>query len=227
MTSSDGLSATPNGRLEPLPSREATLSRSEQAELSSVEEDLAGWTHMWAVAASETYEVINSIWDNESPISAIGRRDAMTMVLVGAARNVQRGSEVLLNSKNDAVQRGVTVHRELKTIRDYLEHFDEYVQGIGRMQGKGGNQSRGTSTLESPGLSLPSSHGGGPEGHVVRLTVTERAADGEYRDVDHEIPTRTIVVSTRLLARDVLKELGLLDERHLRRCPICANPEGI
>ncbi|MEV6268981.1 hypothetical protein AB0L64_17550 [Kribbella sp. NPDC051936] len=76
-------------------SDDATMS-SETSAVSSTDEDLARWAHAWAAAASQTYDVIESAWDAESPATAIGRKDVMAMVLVDAARNVSRGAERLL-----------------------------------------------------------------------------------------------------------------------------------
>lgn len=213
--------------MEPLASDDATASTAERPPLSSVDERLAGWTHAWAAAASQTYEVIESIWDDESPASAIGRRDAMTMVLVDAVRNVLRGTEALLGTDSAVVRRFVAEHPVLKNVRDYLEHFDDYLRGTGLSQREGRKWGGAPLSLEAAGLDLPSSHGGGPEGHVVQVTVTERAEDGTAQVVGHDVPTRTVAVATRALARDLLSELGLLDDRHLARCQMCANPNDI
>lgn len=192
-----------------------------------IDERLAGWTHAWAAAASQTYEVIESIWDDESPATAIGRRDAMSMVLVDAARNVLRGTEALLGEEDPVVERFVSENPVLKIVRDCLEHFDDYVRGSGLRQRVDGKWRGDPLSLEAAGMDIPSSHGGGPEGHVVQLTVTERGADGQSTTVSHAIPTRTVAVAVRQLARDMLNALGLLDERHLERCEICREPHDI
>jgi hypothetical protein len=151
----------------------------------------------------------------------------MTLVLVDAARNVLRGSEALLGPECAAARRFVSEHPVLKTVRDYLEHYDDYVRGSGRNQREGGKWGGKPLSLEAAGLDMPSSRGGGREGHVVQVTVTERAADGRAMEVTHDVPTRTVAVATRVLARDTLGELGLLDRRHLDRCEMCADPEAL
>lgn len=195
--------------------------------LTAIDQRLAGWTHAWAAAASQTFEVIESLWDEESPASAIGRRDAMTMVLVDAARNVLRGTEALLGHEDPVIGRFLSENPVLKIVRDCFEHFDDYIRGSGLRQRVDGKWRGEPLTLEAAGLDIPSSHGGGSDGHVVQLAVTERGADGQATTVCHQVPTRTVAVATRLLARDMLDELGLLDERHLDRCDICRDPHDI
>lgn len=56
-----------------------------------------------SIAAS--YESIESISVPESPATEAGRRDAMTMVLVDALRNVVRGAELAIGADSEIVQR--------------------------------------------------------------------------------------------------------------------------
>lgn len=83
---------------------------------------------MWAAASSETYETIESISMPESPATEIGRRDAMTMVLVDVVRNVVRGTELAVGKDSEIVQRFSEEHPALKDLRDRFEHYEDYVR---------------------------------------------------------------------------------------------------
>ncbi|MEV6268982.1 hypothetical protein AB0L64_17555 [Kribbella sp. NPDC051936] len=118
-------------------------------------------------------------------------------------------------------------HPTLKEVRDRLEHYDDYVRGSGNAQRAGGRWRGEPLTLAMSGLNLPASRGGGPEGHVVQVSVTERAEDGTPVEVTYDVATRVIALATRTLARDMLDEAGLLDDYHVERCEMCADPSGI
>ena len=45
--------------------------------------------------------------------------------------------------------------------------------------------------------------------------IIERDANDQPTEVVYEAPTRQIAVAVRQLARDLVAEVGLLDERHL------------
>lgn len=189
------------------------------------DESLASWAHVWAAAASQTYEVIESI----SPASAseIGRRDAMTMVLVDAVQNVVRGAEKLLGQDSEAVRRFNEEHPTLRKLRNRFEHYEDYVRGTGIAQREGQTKYGTPLTLETTGLRVTASEGGGPEGHIVRLLAIERGPGGEPVEEQYEAPSRDIAVAVRTLARDLLHEASMLDERHLSRCEMCADPSAI
>lgn len=197
--------------------------------MAALREELAGWTHSWSTAASLAFTSIESIpiGRSESPASATGQRDAMAMVLVTAAQNVRRGAEALLGRGNAVIHRRHKEGKVLRQIRNYLEHFDAYLEGSGNRQRKYHKKDGAALDLDTPGLHISSSRGGGPDGHTVSIEVTERRKCGGTVHATHEIPTRTIVVAARTLTRDVFKELGLLDERHLGACEACRDPESI
>ncbi len=182
---------------------------------------------MWAAAASETYETIESISMPESPATEIGRRDAMTLVLVDAVRNVLRGAELATGANSEIVQRFSEEHATLKDLRDRFEHYEDYVRGTGDAQRTGRRRKGEPLGLEAEGIRISASSGGGPEGHVVCVVVVERDNEDMATEVVYEAPTRTITVAVRSLARDLVDAAGMLDEHHLERCEICADPEGI
>lgn len=163
----------------------------------------------------------------DSPASELGRRDAMTMVLVDAVQNVVRGAEKLLGRDSAAVRRFNEEHPNLKQLRDRFEHYEDYVRGTGFDQ-REGKKMRGTPlTLETTGLRVTASEGGGPEGHIVHLVAIERGPDGDPVEVSYEAPSRDIAVAVRTLARDLLEEASMLDEDHTSRCAMCADPSAI
>lgn len=179
---------------------------------------------MWAAAASQTYGMIELISMPESPVTEIGRRDAMTMVLVDAARNVVRGAELAIGTHSEIVVRFGEEHPTLKTLRDRFEHYEDYVRGAGIAQRKGKRRGGEPLELAEEGMWISASSGGGPEGHVVCVVVIERDDSDLPTRVVYEAPTRTVAVAVRRLARDLFEAAGILDERHLERCEICADP---
>lgn len=193
----------------------------------NVDRRLVRWAHMWAAAASEIYETIESISIPESPATGIGRRDAMTMVLVDAVRNVVRGVELALGKESDVVQRFSEEHPTLKNLRDRFEHFEDYVRGTGDAQRVGRRRKGEPLELEREGIRISSSSGGGPEGHLVSVVVIERDENDNATEVVYEAPSRMIAMAVRRLARDLVDAAGMLDERHLETCEICAAPEGL
>lgn len=195
--------------------------------VQSVDRRLVTWAHMWAAAASETYQTIESISMPESPATEIGRRDAMTMVLVDAVRNVVRGAELAIGANSEIVQRFSEEHSTLKNLRDRFEHYEDYVRGTGDAQRTGRRRKGEPLELEEEGIRISASSGGGPEGHIVCVVVVERDSGDRAIEVAYEAPTRTIAVAVRGLARDLVDAAGMLDERHLERCEICADPERI
>lgn len=224
MTSMDG-AAQPNGEgNEP---RGAAEPESGREPPTPTRQQLASWTHAWAAAATETYHVIGSIWDAEFPASSMGRRDAMTMVLVDAARNVLRGTEALLGDDHPVVTRFTSAHPSLKSVRDYLEHFDDYIKGAGLRQRVDGKWRGDPLNLETAGLDIATSRSGPVAGHVVTLRLIERGANGQPTPKEYDMPTRTIAAAARELARDMMEVMGLLDQRHVDRCEICSDPQKL
>lgn len=199
----------------------------EEQPVQSVDRRLVTWAHMWAAAASETYETIESISMPESPATEIGRRDAMTMVLVDAVRNVVRGAELAMGENGKIVQRFSEEHPTLKELRDRFEHYEDYVRGTGDAQRSGRRRKGAPLDIEEEGIRISSSSGVGPEGHIVCVIVIERDSDDKATEIAYEAPTRTIAVAVRRLARDLVEAAGMLDARHLEHYEICADPAGI
>lgn len=195
--------------------------------IQSINQDLIRWAHAWAAAASQTYETIESISIPESPATEVGRRDAMTMVLVDAVRNVVRGAELALGPGSEIVRRFSEEHPVLKTLRDRFEHYDEYVSGTGIAQRVGRKRNGEPLSLETAGIEISASSGGGPEGHLVSVVVIERDSNDQPTECVYEVPSRSITIAIRRLARDMVEAAGMLDERHLDKCEICADPVRI
>lgn len=193
----------------------------------TVDRHLARWAHMWAAAAFETYRTIEADLSPESIGAEIARRDAMTMVLVDAVRNVVRGAELALGVDSDAVRRFNKEHPDIRELRNRFEHYEEYVMGTGLGQ-RAGRKYRGASLeLDTAGIDVVASEGGGPEGHLVRVVVRERGDDDGMTEVTYEAPSRKIAVAACRLARELVSAANMLDECHLQACKLCADPEGI
>lgn len=182
---------------------------------------------MWAAAASETFGTIESISMPESPATEIGRRDAMTMVLVDAVRNVVRGAELAVGKDSEIIQRFGEDHPTLKDLRDRFEHYEDYVRGTGNAQRTRRRPKGDALELEHDGIRISASSGGGPEGHLVTVVVIERDMNDEVIEVVYEAQSKAIAVAARRLVRDLVAAAGMLDKQHLDACEICAAPEGL
>ena len=132
--------------------------------------NLARWVMRWAEAARLTVEAMEGIEGVGDPIGAIGAKDALTLVLVDAIHNVRRGSVAVLGSTSAEVRHFDVRVPGLGSLRDTLEHFDEYLQWAGRRQGV---------PLNGPGFELSMSYSVG-HGHVVEITVYEKSGPCRY-----------------------------------------------
>ncbi|WP_225755449.1 hypothetical protein [Actinotalea sp. Marseille-Q4924] len=173
--------------------------------------ELAAWTHMWMVAASLTLEHLEDSWVDAEPASSIGGRDALSLVVIDAVRNVYRGAKATLPRDSPALARFDGAHPQLVRIRDFFEHFDEYVAGRGRIQ-----QKAGTPADEGIGMQWKRSASGGPSGHTMVIAVREGGERAEY-----EVNATLAVKAAQMLARAVLEHAGLLDARHVGACRYC------
>jgi hypothetical protein len=181
--------------------------------------DIATWTHLWAAAATYTCKGLEKVWDNEAPAASVGMRDALSMALVEAIRNVYRGAVVVCGSESEAVRAFEARFPRLKKLRDRLEHFDEYVTGKGRAQAprqksKACDES-GSDSAGPKGIDIAASEGGGPDGHVVVVEVIERSGPVIYR-----FASRAATDAARALAWGTVVAAGLDDERH-KACLVC------
>ena len=127
--------------------------RTEQAD-QSIDRRLVRWAHVWAAAASETFGTIESISMPEFPATEIGRRDAMTMVLVDAVRNVVCGAELAVGKDSKIVQRFDEDHPMLKDLRDRFEHYEDYVRGTVYAQRARKRASGAALELEHEGIRI-------------------------------------------------------------------------
>ena len=188
---------------------------------------IASWAHAWSAAATQIYIAMENIRLPESPATEAGRRDALTMSLINAVRNVARGAELALGRQDPVIQDFKRNNNELTEIRDRFEHYEEYLLGQGKFQRKG-HESRGNPLeLDTDGLEIKGSRGGGPDGHVVEVVVYERDENDECFKRELDLPAKSIVIAARCLARDVLQAIGKLDNFHLQRCDICIDPATI
>lgn len=149
------------------------------------------------------------------------------MLLVDAVRNLVKGAETYLGPDNELVRRFNEAHPDLKALRNRFEHYEDYLRGTGIAQLEGRKRGGTPLELDTAGIDIPESSGGGPEGHLVSITLTERGSAGEAMKVTYQAPSKTITVAARRLARDLLNAAGMLDERHLARCEICADPSDL
>lgn len=149
----------------------------------NVDRDLVRWAHAWAAAASQTYETLESISIPESPATETGRRDVMTMVLVDAVRNVARGAESSFGQGSELVRRFNESHPQLKNLRDRFEHYEDYVRDTGSAQSEGSKWGGTPLELDTAGIEISASSGGGPEGHLVCIAVIERDSNGQTTKV--------------------------------------------
>jgi hypothetical protein len=173
--------------------------------------ELAAWTHMWMASAALTLELLQSSWNDEEPASSIGRRDALSIVVIDAVRNAYRGAMAVLPNDAAAVTAFETSQPQLVRIRDFFEHFDEYVKGRGKVQKKA--QTPCDSVI---GMGWKRSASSGEGDHTMVFAVREGTTHAEY-----EVDAAAAVRAVQPLVRAVMQEAGLLDARHLAACPYC------
>jgi hypothetical protein len=181
--------------------------------------EIATWTHLWAAAATYTCQNLEGAWNDEAPAASIGMRDAFSIALVEAIRNVYRGAVIVCGTNSEAVRAFEAEAPILKRLRDRLEHFDEYVTGEGRAQRprrKSNACNEGGSDLAGPkGINITASEGGGPDGHVIAVEVVERSGPVTYR-----FASRPTTDAARTLAWATLVAAGIDDPRH-KDCVVC------
>jgi hypothetical protein len=179
--------------------------------------EVARWTHMWAAAAAFICQQLESTWDDEAVGASIGARDALSLALVDAIRNVHRGAEKVCGADSKAVRAFVTAQPALKDLRDRFEHFDAYVVGSGYAQR--GMEQPSQIMDASSGIEISVSHGGGDQGHVVVVKVAEKSGPKEY-----QFASRAATDAARVLAWETARVAGLVDERHAKECKTCQEP---
>lgn len=114
----------------------------------------AGWMHMWFCAAERQ--------ESRLVPDAAGVPDQGEFFLfVDAMRNVVRAARRILGAAHPAIAAFESAAPDLKTLRDMIEHFDEYVVGEGRLQ-------ETASGLRAPFLMM--STGDGQSHQIVALT---------------------------------------------------------
>ncbi|MGA3541561.1 hypothetical protein ACK8GE_19945 [Micromonosporaceae bacterium DT194] len=176
--------------------------------------EVARWTHMWAAAAAYICEQLESTWDDEAIGASIGARDALSLVLVDAIRNVHRGAEKVLGADSKDVRAFVGAQPNFKDLRDRFEHFDAYVVGDGYAQRRRGQPP--LTMAATSGIEISASCGGGDDGHIVVVTVIEETGPKGYL-----FASRAATDAARVLAWETLRVAGLLDERHVKECKTC------
>lgn len=176
---------------------------------ASSSRELASWTPLWLASAVHTLTALEEHWDDDDPVGSIGARDGLTMVLVDALRNVTRGARAVVGERHPAVVAFDERQPDLKELRDRLEHFDEYVRGVGRKQDK-------TAAAPPTPMEFASSSGGAAGVHTVRTVVEEKSGSKTY-----VLRTADAVGAAKTLVLTMLGSLGLDDERHQARCSLC------
>ncbi|GAA2040663.1 hypothetical protein GCM10009740_37010 [Terrabacter terrae] len=91
--------------------------------------ELRSWTHMWFGAAVRQLE--RATW------TGVGSAAPETFLYVDCMRNAYRGAERLLGSDHPEVVRFMDAVPHVKDLRDMLQHFEEYIDGKGRLQRSG------------------------------------------------------------------------------------------
>lgn len=173
--------------------------------------ELAAWTHMWMVSAVLTLGLLQDSWNDEEPASSIGRRDALSIVVIDAVRNAYRGAKAALPNNAAVVTAFETSQPQLVRMRDFFEHFDEYVMGRGKVQ-KGAQTPRDSVI----GMEWKRSASTGEGDHTMVFAVREGTTHAEY-----EVDAAAAVRAVQPLVRSVMQQASLLDSRHLAACPYC------
>jgi hypothetical protein len=168
--------------------------------------ELVSWTHLWFAGAVHTLDALDARWDDDDLAGSIGARDALTIMLIDAIRNVVRGAVRVLGPGHAALTAFDIAQPNLKDLRDRLEHFDDYLLGTGRQQ-------------DAAAPSLPMtfrSSSGTNDGHIVHVTVEEKSGKKEY-----QLQTVRALADARTLMLAVLSAQGRDDDIHRERCWLC------
>jgi len=91
--------------------------------------NLATWVFLWDQAVQRQAERILSAEFNDAQVDV--------MLFADALRNVLRGAETVLGKEHEAIMAFKGNVPNAVNVRDMFEHFDEYVQGKGKMQKAG------------------------------------------------------------------------------------------
>lgn len=89
--------------------------------------EVTGWTCQWFEAVERQAQRIA-----EEPHFGASQTDVLLFTV--ALRNVIRGAEALLGRDHPALEAFRNVVPATVDVRDQLEHFDDYVQGVGNKQ---------------------------------------------------------------------------------------------
>ena len=84
---------------------------------------------MWFGAAERQMERVTS--------TGVGSAPPETFLYVDCMRNAHRGAERLLGHEHPQVVQFLEAVPSVKAIRDLLQHFEEYIDGKGRLQRSG------------------------------------------------------------------------------------------
>jgi len=167
-------------------------------------------------AAALTLEQMEASWDSDNPATSIGERDALSLMLLSAVRNTYRGAYVVLGSGSEAIKTFERRLPDIKTLRDRVEHFEDYVRGAGWAQTRGGG-SQVNEDGDGVGFEIVSSTGGGAGGHSLHLRVREGSSVRNFT-----LDTRPAVGAARAIARTTISVAGLSSDEHDRRCRHCS-----
>ncbi|WP_263118393.1 hypothetical protein [Cellulomonas sp. RIT-PI-Y] len=170
---------------------------------------LTSWAHLWFSAAVRTDRAIESNWDDDDPMNSIGERDALSLVLIDALRNVERGAQRVLDGDHDALRQFDSDVPSMKSLRDRLEHYDAYLSGEGHAQ-------QSTTAPAAPlGMRFIGS-GSRTGGHTIFIHVDEKRGRVKY-----QLDAQSAVLAARRLMLTTVAAAGMDDAQHRSRCHLC------
>lgn len=143
---------------------------------------VAGWCHMWFVGAFDQARRCVEYSADED----FGRLELEALLYAQSLNNVRRGACRVLGSEAVAVSNFDARVPGLKDARDQIEHFDEYLLGVGRLQRQRSNEGQTSSHWWATGVSGGRSFGIGGTRHQVVLEVLDLPLRDEVEGTDSE-----------------------------------------
>lgn len=147
--------------------------------------ELAKWSHQWFVAAYlQAQRAVAAL--NSDDLAGLGEAETELLMFVDALNNARRGAVAVLGLQSVPVQAFDAAVPGLKRLRDQLEHHDEYVRGVGRLQQKAGvtNGDQWWTTTLDGGIRWRANQ---PPQHRLRFGIISQARDQANPGVSREV----------------------------------------
>lgn len=181
--------------------------------------ELAKWSHQWFVAAYlQAQRAVAAL--NRDDLAGLGGAETELLMFVDALNNARRGAVAVLGLHSAPVETFDAAVPGPKKLRDQLEHHDEYVRGVGRLQQQAGvthGDQWWTTTLDG-GIQWRANQ---PPQHGLRFGIISRARDEADPRGSREVASVLIdlvpsVQAIASLVSKTLENVGLRPTSYLK-----------